>query len=409
VIAHEVTLFKQPAYTESAERVGDTKWHFEFFNLSIELNGPRSTDPAVNQFSERDSYNGGRWLQWPSRAGSYVPTDQLAMPWEMHGARLGYQDTGTVVAKRSYDGSLVGSSPLTVYKLNANETIVVPVQVAVVLPDYTTGSGSAIGTVMRSFLGDYQNVLWDDVWKAVGRQDGPNDPPRQANWEWTHRTAEISSYAQLDVPYPWSGVAGDLLDLSFHWVTVNGRERRSIQPDDIFIRCGIQFRIVAYKELRLPREFVEFPDICFGDDIGRQVDAIANKSKESPNPFSPNLPIAIFTYRVQGDQCETRGYKPQPGIGCDGGSFCNSAGTAAVGVGQLNGRFPRDVFVLSHELGHVLSLPHASEVDCAKEAGTPSAKLMCGGIGELGTQIPEAACRTARSKAVSLRRSYIGF
>jgi hypothetical protein len=300
--------------------------------------------------------------------------------------------------------------------MSVSTTIVVPIQVVVVRPSYKTTYN--IDPVMQQFRQAFQNVLWDDMWTATGtRVSHPGGLLASAQRKWTHRTVPSWTQYKDRIPFPWSGSTDwNTVEPSFHDVT-NGagiRIGKFTRPDDIWIQCGVQFRLIKVVELSLSRDFVElrtgdeYDDlICDKTGVGLKFDAIVKKASEPPYALRYDLPVVVFNWTVQPLACSLPTQRVD--LACDGiagGFACGGGGWVGVGIQNIDDlNAAQATLALSHELGHVLGLP---DLNCTG-GGNEGASLMCGFITAASPIIKPGTCDKPRSQATTLRRRYIGY
>ncbi len=177
-------------------------------------------------------------------------------------------------------------------------------------------------------------------------------------------------------------------------------------PDDIFNECNIQFRLVSFNELPVDKERFELKrldgraekllcDLAY--EIRPRLNSLDASAKALPG-VRGDLPRVIFNWTVQPTACNQ--LTPVVDVACDPeDSGCSDAGFVVVGLENLGG--VNADLVLSHELGHVLSMSHRTKSECSAEK-----LLMCETVGGLAPKI-KFECDEARAWALKYRDAYL--
>ncbi len=208
--------------SEYALREADDHWGYSHFELQTFADCP-PTDPfCVATFVRSDE---GVLNAWPTQVGYWQPGN--VVPVEVHGLRRGAAPAQLRIDKAARDGTITTAGTVQV-RLDP-ETIIVPVNVVVVEP--TADISENLRSYMQRYWEDvtYYKALFDDVWSPdLTRISEPGGLLNAIEGDWyayTHRST-------LDP-------TGD-----FHLVDPP-RGYDFIRPDDVFVQCGIQFRLAS--------------------------------------------------------------------------------------------------------------------------------------------------------------------
>lgn len=348
---------------EEALRSDDSSWRFNHFELTLSATGG---DAAQGSMDEPDPYAGP--MPWPSQRGDWAPApgNPVAFQWEAHGLRVGYANL-TVNAQKQ-DAIYHKTVPIlgTVLRLDP-KTILVPIQIAQLVPDYT---GAPFPTATEHFDEATNEVWFDDRWNVhvqrVSAPDGSID----------HVSASIVLRPDA------SGGAGYY---------------RQIQPDRIFGQCNIQFRMIAFRRVKVPKQIWEMVDdaghpICSADEEFSQLRDARDLAFDAG--LDPSVPVVMYTRSLLGDGCSALRRNACSFPSC-------SSPFVAIPYYLLQG----PPYTLSHQLGYLLGLDDLpfNPDTCNHESAQP---LMCGGSGF--TNAGAGSCNAARRGAAALSNRYYG-
>lgn len=381
VLTEDVLLAQQP-FGESAARLDGVKWTYDAFDTEVNIAGaPLVYVLATGNDAFSPSNSTGQQLlhTWPTSDGEWLPGGEpVLMPWELHGARFGYFTSTVTVSKIRANSTIALASDATRFRVAPN-VLIVPIQAILVLPDYPKPDYEAIMRV--TFGAEEQGVVWDDRWRAERQRfTGPGGVLSQVQGKWTRKSGSGPRRTS------------DIFTL----------------PDDVFDTCGIQFRLVSFHELRVSKELFELyrlsgrAEVPICDKfpgIQNRMFELDARARDVPG-VRGDLPRVIFNWTVQPSVCND--LEPLVDVACDPeNSGCGDAGFVVVGLENLG---LQKHLVLSHELGHVLSLAHRSKSAC-----TPDEFLMCGTVGSLSPEFEDEAaeCAEARAWALTYRDAFL--
>ncbi len=339
-------------------------WRYD--NFDLEANWTAFGDAAFG-FEEKFGQ-----FAWPQFEGSY----DTFLPWEVHGLRLQPRISGdpiealaTVQAVR--DDCTTGSLPYkgVGYFQLAPDVALVPIRVVVFDPTPAADLFSP-GWVSQKDA----ELLFDDIW--VGQKDKTNSPscsPDAVDAFWKHRAGCEGGFG-CETVVQASGSASSKI----------------IQPDRVWDQCGVQFRLVGYHQCTIDaREFapIESPDDGFCGDIGMtaRVNSLILRARQCGVPQDPTAVVQVMF---------VRDLVPRDCNNVPVGAQNESSVLLSLAAYQGSG------LVLSHELGHRLGLPHASNCN--------SGLLMCEFANALGNIVPLADCATAHDAAMRLQQNFWG-
>ena len=382
VLSEDVLLTNTP-FGEQAKRLNDTKWGYTSFDTTLSVAGATGFDLYFNghdSFSPSEKTGQGLLDSWPTSNGAWIPSSQqpASMPWEVHGVRVGQLISTVTASKLRADWKATLASNATRLQLHP-DVIVVPIQAILVLPKY--GAASLEAVMKATFGTPRQDLLWDDRWRAKRQRVTSGGLLKQVQGQWAHRTTQFKGRRWAD-PFTL--------------------------PDDIFNECNIQFRLVSFNELRVEKERFELKrldgraekllcDLAY--EIRPRLNSLDASAKALPG-VRGDLPRVIFNWTVQPTACNQ--LTPVVDVACDPeDSGCSDAGFLVVGLENLD-VVNRDL-VLSHELGHVLSMSHRPKSECSTEKW-----LMCDTVGKLAPKIDfDLECDEARAWALKYRDAYL--
>jgi len=362
VLAGTAELGALDGTVEEAVRSDDSFWRFNHFELTLRVIGGDAAHGSVN---EPDPYAGP--VPWPSRRWDWAPApgNPVTFPWEAHGVRIGYTSLAIDAWKRGAAGNTV---PVLHKVLRLHpDTILVPIQVAELVPDY---AGAPEPDITEHFDEAMNEVWFDDRWdvhvQKVPEPDGSID----------HISGSIALRPD------GSGAAGYY---------------PQIQPDRIFGQCDIQFRMIAFRKVKVPKQIWEMLDdaghpICSADEESSRLQDARDLAFGAGLDLS--APVVMYTRSLLGDGCSALRH-----------NACRFPSCASPFVAIPYYLLQGPPYTLSHELGYLLGLDDLpfNPDTCNHESAQP---LMCGGSGF--TPSGAGSCNAARRGAAALSNRYYG-
>jgi hypothetical protein len=310
----------------------------------------------------------------PAILGGFSWHDGTVMPFEIPNIQLGYGISDATFHWEVDQGLAPGggdNAPLQAelgrvrVRLDPS-TLVVPVNVAVVLPGANLPN-------QRAFMEPYADrrvheALFDNQWSATTLR-GPDGPIENLGL-WDVRTRRKDGAA-----------VGSLVPGLNQVETVTGSEGEffgrvnevlGVRPDDVFAQCGIQFRMQEFAVIEeTDPEYVRRVKIApnpqdsithcegggplGGGSLGLLLRHMGEKARAA---FTQPAPIqVIFTYRTTAPGCAV-GSEEQSLCCSDVAYGAEDSGTVLVGLENIaahSSTFHKGL-VLSHEIGHALGL-----------------------------------------------------
>jgi hypothetical protein len=341
-------------------------WEYDHFNLTA-AQGPLGTQL------------GNPLVTWPLGVGLYEGADGTCstcegpeMPWEAHGLRLAPRLTGAplegvteVQALRDdYDTAEAPEGTPGRFQLSP-DVAVVPIRVIVMNPVSTPSF--PVGWYSQ----DTVNVLFDDIWKAdVVVNSEPSLSPDNVVGQWLDRTGCNDSWCKSPKP---------------------------IQPDTIFEKCNVQFRVLEYVTCTVPQnawnnEFTSGsqcnPDVQVNTRVNPAIAACL--AEQDLFEFSGKTVVLLGSLVNPDQDCANEALY---------GSANVNGSRAYISIGALAGNLTK--YVVAHELGHTLGLLDRNLQQC-----TGDNTLMCAGPGQQNDIIPPASCNAVHGNAKSAQDNF---
>jgi len=363
VLTGTAELAVQSGSVEEALRSDDSSWRFNHFELTLAVTGG---DAAQGSMNEPDPYTGP--VPWPSGRGDWAPAPEnpVTFPWEAHGVRVGYNSLTIDAVKRgkAHNTAQALHQVLRLYP----DTILVPIQVAELVPDYAGAPSPGI----TEHEDEATNEVWfDDRWgvhvQKVSAPDGSFD----------HLSGSFA-------PRPDSSGATGYYP--------------QIEPDAVFRQCDIQFRMIAFRKVKVPKHIWEMVDaaghqLC--DDASRLSALEHALDLAFQAGLEPSAAVVMYTLSLAGD-CHYLDIREACSV--------ESCRYPFAAIAHFN--LQSHPHMLSRELGYILGmkdLPFNPD-SCS---GKPTDPLMCGGKSGF-TQTGAGSCSTARRGAAALSNKYYG-
>ena len=345
---------------QQGARSAEDDWGFNNFELQL-LNTCDPTDPfcvAAPDRSVEPALN-----VWPSLPGTF--NSGMTMPVQVHGSRIGLKPTTFQLNEFLPSGTLQPIATASVALDPA--TIVVPINLVVVIPAASVSSDLNSSMQTWADLG-YYKALFDDDWTPNLQRESNEGQIEFIGGNWTQRTIPFTnpgSKAQLNAPSP------NISD------TI-------VRPDDVFVQCGIQFRLASVITIEETNPQAVFfttsgrPDdilnaICDpGGDESLRADlahwrqtALSTPKQVLLGAFNSSAVTVVFTHLIGYPNCVTT----------DRG--LTDAASKTSGFAVDDGEVASDWLVVSHEIGHSLGMDHpdgngTGTVTCTND-------LMCSG------------------------------
>lgn len=341
---------------ERAQRSGD-EWRYDRFEVLLE-----QVVGAVAKGSEAYA-----WLRaWPAAEGLVAPAAGATgvLSWEAHGARVGYGEVRYGAVKASADASKSDLDARTALVLDP-EVILVPVRGVRTVPDY---EGAPVAHATQEFTREALEVVLDDAWKGEVVRSSSGGSLSSVTGVWERRT---------------QGAPGERRGgyLGFPSQTL---------PDDVFRECKIQFRLVEFIEVSIPKhlwEMVQSNDPTAPVCGTASHFAVASIENEAPPVDYPSI---FGVHRLLHPSC------PE----LDQYDILERAKEKAAFIVTQNLRV--ETLLLAHELGHVLGLN--DDLGCTSTDG----HLMCGLASLMRRRIADGSCAGIRTRAARYANAYYG-
>lgn len=349
--------------SEYALREADDHWGYSRFELQTFADCP-PTDPfCVATFVRGDE---GVLNAWPIQVGYWQPG--TIVPVEVHGFRLGADAAQLRIDKAARDGTITTAGAVQV-RLDP-ETIIVPVNVVVVEPT------ADISEYLRSYMQrkwedvTYYKTLFDDVWSPdLTRITEPGGLLNAIEGDWFARTHRSS------------------LDPSGEFNLVDPpRNYDFVRPDDVFVQCGIQFRLASVVVIDEPDPIAVYWTEPNGDMLCKSVKQFTYYRKWKARAATSPAEVRWGSFNTNGITVALPPYHQEPSCGLkDGTAGLTDSAEKISAIGVLLGKVNDPRLVLAHELGWSLGFSNIPEY----HASCPN--LMC--QGGLTPHIPHCETR----------------